>query len=591
MKKFLVTFFVVVGIIVTVLIAGTITLAVKQQHNEDSELPDSIILALRIEDNLSEAPQPSSLLNPFEQTPLTVRQIVSSIDQGTNDDRVKALIINLKSGSYGLAQLQEIRQAVVRFRKSGKFTLLFADTMGEGPAMGSYYLASAFEQIWMQPIGELAITGIGIDMPFGHDLLNKIGVEPQILHRGRYKSYPESLMRNDMSDDNREMTTGLLNDLYGQLTKSMAKARDLTPEQLQKLIDAAPLSADQAIVNNLIDAEGYHDDVDFYLEQTLPDADIVAMADYAEHEQHKKYSKHQKGGLVGYVTIEGTLMDVDAEDGVFGSGVASAEAAADAIDEASNNPHIRALIIRVNSPGGSPIAAEIIRRSIMNATTRMPVTISMADYAASGGYWLSAPATKIVAQPATLTGSIGVFGGKVSLDGLWQKLGVNWQQIALGQQAGIWSPHRPYTKSEQAAVERSLDGIYNNFIQRVAQGRHMPEDKVRAIAEGHVWTGRQALKNGLVDALGGLDTAISITRQEAHIPPATSIRLINFPEEQSPVAQLLKMAKRKLGGTEAKVTQQAVLSQLSAVTGIQNGELLPLLTPQSYSAYSFVRVH
>ncbi len=591
MKKFLIIFFAVIGVLVTLLIAGAVTFAVKQQNHAENALPDEMVLNLRIEDSLHETAEPASILNPFAQTPLTIQQIVQSVDQATHDDRVKALTVYLKGGQYGLAELQEVRAAVVRFRSTGKLTLLFADTLGDGPAMGSYYFASAFSQIWLQPIGELAITGIRVDMPFGRALMDKVGVEPQILHRGRYKSYPESLMRNEMSADNREMTTGLLNDLYGQLTTTIAASRNMTVPQLQTLIDEAPVSADRALISGLIDSVGYRDDIDFYLEQTLPDAENIDLAEYVQDSAaERKTERHHKPSILGYVTIEGTLMDVDAEDGLFGSGVASAEASADAIDEASNNPHVRALVVRVNSPGGSPIAAEIIRRAIAQAADRMPVIISMGDAAASGGYWLSTAATKIVAQPATLTGSIGVFGGKMSLEKLWEKLGVNWQSIAIGKQAGIWSPHHPYSDKERTALERSLNNIYNNFIQRVAIGRHMSVDKVLAIAEGHVWTGHQALQNGLVDALGGVDTAVAVARQEADIKPATQIRLVHFPEEQSTVTQLLKMVRHRFGGSEAQMTQFQIMSQLSGITGISNGALLPLLQPDDYSTYSFVRV-
>lgn len=592
MKKFILTFFVVVGVLFTLLITTTIVIAVKQQSNKTHALPDSIVLHLRIQDSLYEVAQPSSLLNPFAQTPLTVQQIVQSIDQAATDDRVKGLTVYLKSGQYGLAQIQEVRGAVVRFRKTGKLTLLFADTLGDSPAMGTYYLASAFQQVWMQPIGELAITGISVDMPFGRQLLDKVGVKPQILHHGRYKSYPESLMRTDMSADNREMTTAMVTDLYGQLTRTMARSRGLTQAQMQALIDQAPLSADQALIGGLIDSVGYSDDIDVYLEQTLRDADGIDMAEYAQHGLRAKTTdkKHAKPAYLGYVTIEGTLMDVDAEDGFFGSGVASAEEAAAAIDEASQHPRIRALVIRVNSPGGSPIAAEIIRRSIVNASTRMPVIVSMADAAASGGYWLSAPATKIVAQPATLTGSIGVFGGKVALDGLWNKLGVNWQDITIGRQAGIWSPHRPYSSNERQMIEQSLDRIYDNFIQRVAQGRNLPEDKVLQIAEGRVWTGKQALEIGLVDALGGVNKAVEIACDEAHIDASQETQLISFPEQTSAVAQIFKMVQRRFSGSETRTMPLQAMTQLSTLTGLSIGDLAPLMQPHTFSTYSFVRV-
>lgn len=591
MKKFIVTFFVVIGVLVTLFITSVVIIAIKQQ-GKAPRLPSDMVLSLTIDNALHDTEQPASLLNPFAQTPLTVPQIVRTLDRAAQDNRVKALTVSLKSGSYGLAQIQEIRSAVLRFRKTGKKTLVFSDTLGDGPAMGSYYLATAFEQIWLQPIGELAITGIQMSVPFGRDVLNTVGVEPQILHRGRYKSYPESLMRNSMSDDNRTMSTDLINNLYNQITHTITASRNISKSQLEQLINKAPISADEALISGLIDSIGYQDDVDFYMEQSTHGAETVDMDDYAEYALHSQPNTKDKPAYIGYVTIEGTLMDVDAEDGMLGSGVASATEAADAIEEASTHRQIRGLIIRVNSPGGSPIAAEIIRRAIVNATERMPVVISMGDAAASGGYWLSAAADKIVAQPATLTGSIGVFGGKMSLEKLWKKIGLHWDNVTIGRQAGIWSTNTPYSPSEQAAIEASLGRIYDAFIERVAHGRHMSDKAVRAIAEGRVWTGEQAAKNGLVDELGGVDKAQIVMRDLLKLKAPHETRLVPFPANENPVAQFFKMARR-LGGSSthtASTNTLQTLMPLSAATGLSVGDLAPFVWPQTMSTYSFVRV-
>ena len=588
MKKFITKFFTVIGVIVTLMIALVITLAIRQQHSKAGSLPDAMVLSLRIEHSLYEMPEPASLFNPFERTPMTVQQIVQSLDQATHDPHVKAFVLDLKAGQYGLAQLQEIRDAVARFRQSGKMTLLYADTLGDSPAMGSYYLASAFEQIWLQPIGDLAITGVSAEMPFGRNLLDKVGVTPQILHRGAYKSYPEMMDRTGMSDANREMMTSLLDDIYSNSVKTIAQARNLSEKQVTDFVNQAPLSAEQALIGGLIDSVGYADEVDAYLEQRTQGAQSVALEDYA---QHGDENTQHKPAYIAYITIEGTLMDVDAEDGLFGSGVASAAAAAEAITDAADHPHIRAILIRVNSPGGSPIAAEIIRRSIVMATARKPVIISMGDSAASGGYWLSAPASAIVAQPATLTGSIGVFGGKIALDRLWDKLGVNWQAVSFGDHSGIWSTNRPYNDSERRVIEASLDRTYDSFITRVAKGRHLPEASVRKIAQGRVWTGRQAVSLGLVDALGGVDKAVSLTRLKLNIPASQPVQMVPFPEQESPVAQLFKIMRRRLGGAEARTPMVTLIQSASALTGLPLNDTAALLQPQSLSTYSFVRVY
>jgi protease-4 len=589
MKTFFMRFFAVIGLLITILMVSLITFAIKQKERATYTFPDNMVLTLRIADSLVEAPEPSSIFNPFKQTPLTAQQIVQAIDLAAQDSRVKALKLNLKTGQYGLAQLQEVRDAITRFRATDKKALIFADTLGDGPALGSYYLATAFDQIWMQPIGELAITGFHAETPFGRDLFAKIGIKPQILHHGRYKSYPESLMRNSMSDDNRTMMTSLLGDLYGQFTTRIAADRQLSPEALAHEIENAPLSADRALISGLIDSIGYQDEMDAYLEQITSGATSVSLEDYAFYNTRQK---PQKSAFAAYITIEGTLMDVDENDGFLGSGIASADGAAKAIQDAVDHERIAAILIRINSPGGSPIAAEIIRRAIVNATSRKPVIISMGDSAASGGYWVSAAANAIVAQPATLTGSIGVFGGKIALDSLWKKLGVNWEAISHGKQAGIWSVNTPYSPSEQAAIEASLTRIYDAFIARVAQGRNLTPEQVDTIAQGRVWTGKQALEIGLVDALGGVDKATQILREKAQIAENRSLTLIPFPEQPSPMAQLLKFAQRGFGRNAqiASPYTQAVHS-LSALTHIPIGDLAALLSPESLSTYSFVRVY
>jgi protease-4 len=590
MKKFVISFFAVIGFVITVLLVSLVTFAVKQKERATYNFPESMILTLRIADSLYEAPEPASLFNPFKQTPLTVPQIVHALDNAAQDTRIKALKLNLKGGQYGLAQLQEVRDAVIRFRAAGKTALVFADTLGDGPAMGSYYLATAFDQIWMQPIGELGITGLHAETPFGRDLLKKIGVQPQILHQGRYKSYPESLMRNSMSDDNREMMTSLLGDIYSQFTHAIVTERRLSPDTVKQAIDQAPLSADQAIIIGLIDAIGYNDEMDAYLEQTTNGASTVSLEDYAFYSTSRQ--KAPKTTFAAYITIEGTLMDIDAEDGFLGSGMASADGAAKAISEAADHERISAILIRVNSPGGSPVAAEIIRRAIVNAMVRKPVIISMGDSAASGGYWLSAPASAIVAQPATLTGSIGVFGGKIALDNLWKKLGVNWQAISHGQQAGMWSVNTPYNADEKKAIQASLERIYADFITRVSQGRKLSPEQVEKIAQGRVWTGQQALQVGLVDALGGVDKAVTVLREKAQINDSQKLELVPFPEQPSPMAQLLKFAQRGLG-RNAQITSARVesLNLLSDMTQIPSGDLAALLSPNSITTYSFVRVY
>ena len=538
MKKILIGFFAIIGVIVVALVVLVISLASVKKDNKQNTLPERMVLTLDIDGGLVEAnPQPSVLEALSEPVP-TLQDIVQTLELARQDARVKGIAVHIEQGSYGVAALQELRDAISKFRRSGKFAYLYSDTLGNSPSMGEYWLATAFDQIWLQPLGELAITGFSAEIPFAKDLLDKFGVEAQLLHQGKYKSFPEVVTRNAISPENREMTESLLASLQQQFDRDVFKTRKIEAAKLHGLMEQAPIIASDALASGLIDAIGYHDEFDNALEQKTSGAQPVEFEAYQANGP-----RAVPGDKIALINVLGALTNVSKEEARSGE-VVSADDISNAIEDAGNSRSIKAIVVRVDSPGGTPLAADMIRRSIELAKSRKPVIISMGNTAASGGYWMSVDANSIIAQPGTLTGSIGVFGGKINLQKLWTKLGVHWDNVGDADNNSLWSINQPFSEKSRAKIDASMARTYQQFINKVSIGRGMDASKVEAIAQGRVWTGIQARKNGLVDKLGGLDVALATARELAKIPASRPVNLEIFPKPLNPLEQLMKLVKQ-----------------------------------------------
>lgn len=540
MKRVIIGIFAFIGFLFVGLIVAGIMLASGGSKNVRHELPNKIVLSLALDQGLQEFTPTNSLLDALQPQGADLHTIIQTLETARQDQRVVGLVVLLDQGLNGLASMQEFRQAVQRFRRSGKFAYVYADNLGESPAMAEYWLASAFDQVWLHPIGELAITGFAAEIPFAKDALDKLGVKAEILHAGKYKSYPETVMRSDISPENRYMTLSLLENLQSQFLQDVAESRHLAQDDVATLMKDAPLSADRALIEGLIDSIGYRDEFDSYIEQTTKGAQAVAFNFYQAYGP-----RPAPGERMALINVAGTLTSAKEEEAVPGK-IVSAEAVSSAIGDAAASKSVKAIIVRVDSPGGTPLAADMIRRSIELARTEKPVIVSMSNTAASGGYWMSSSASSIIAQPSTLTGSIGVFGGKVNASGLWKKLGINWQALPENANGDLWSINRGYSEQSQAKIENLMKRTYDMFIARVSKGRNMPADKVENLAQGRVWTGAQAVQTGLVDQLGGLDIAINKAKELAKIPVTKSVTLQPYPKPLSPMEKLMRLAQQGL---------------------------------------------
>lgn len=499
-------------------------------------LPGQFTLTYTFQAGLNEDAQKPSLNDPLLKTPVTLHDITAALYRAAQDPRVDRFVARIEGIDYGQARVQELRAAIKTFRAAGKHAIVFADDYGGfGSGTADYYLASAFDDIWLQPVGALSLTGLASQSPYVRDLLDRIGAKPVFLRRGKYKSGAENLTHTHMSPENREMLQSLITNLHDQIAADIAQSRQQDLDHIQNLMRQGPFTAEQALENTLIDRIGYFDEIEKDINQT------VTLTRYAAQGRSQKAAP---GGAVALVQISGAIVPhAQRSSGLhvsFGGDQARADKIAAAIKSATEDKNIAALVVRIDSPGGSPSASETLHRALVQAAAaQKPVIISMGDYAASGGYWIATAGDKIFAQSATLTGSIGVFGGKFVLQDLWRKLGVRWESVASSDNATLWSSAQDFTPAQREKVQHLLDQVYDRFLDRVAQGRSMPVEHVETLAQGRVYTGDQAKDIGLVDAIGGLEEAIAYARESANLDQ--NARVILFPPKKSTLEVFIDM--------------------------------------------------
>jgi protease-4 len=551
MRRFFVGFLAVIGVIAIVGFLGIVglTVALVRLHGA-TPLPGDIILTADLTGGLTDGPSPDALSRLFLGNTATLRDFVDAIDRAAGDPRVKALYVELGDDSMALAKTQQVRDAIAAFRAKGKFAVAFADTFGEGSAgTRPYYLATACDEIWLQPLGELGLTGLRSETPFIRGLLDKLGIAADFEHREEYKTAMNSLTETHMTAPQREEVEALLSSMSGQIDRGIAAARGLSPDNVAAIVDRAPLAADEAKALGLITNIGYRDEAMGAARSHAPSgAKFLSFARYlaAAGRPHASGSEIALIYGTGLVTRGGTGTGLTQENDF------SARALARAFAAASRDKDVRAILFRIDSPGGSATASETIWREVERAQVRgKPVIVSMGDVAASGGYYVAAPADKIVAEPATLTGSIGVLGGKLVFAGLMQKLGVTADSAERGANAGMFSITQDFSPQARDRLGALLDNIYAGFKDRVVTGRHMTPNAVEAVAKGRVWSGEEAKDNGLVDALGGYETALELAREAAKLPDGAPLNVVVYPRERGLTAALLGRLRDRDDNDEA----------------------------------------
>jgi len=503
----------------------------------------------------------------------TLRDVVDSIDRGANDDRVVGMVAKIGAAPMGVAQVQEIRDAVQRFRAHKKFAVAYAETFGEfGPGNGAYYLATAFDQIYLQPSGDVGLTGIILETPFIKGTLSKLGVTFHGGQRYEYKNAFNFFTETKYTGPHKEALTAILNSWFNQMKDGICQARQIAPEKFQAVVDAGPYLGKEAVDAKLVDGVAYRDEVYSKVKSKAGDgAELLYLEKYLQ----RAGRPHERGKTIALVFGVGDVTRGKSDyDPVQGSQNMGSDTVASALRAAAEDSSVKAILFRVNSPGGSYVASDTIWREVVRARqARKPVVVSMGNLAGSGGYFVAMAADKIVAQPGTITASIGVLGGKMLTTGLWNKVGLSWDEVHQGASATMFTGTHDYTPAEWARFQAWLDRVYVDFTGKVADGRKLPKEKVLEIAKGRIWSGQDAKNLGLVDQLGGYDTALKLAKKAAGIPESDEVKVVVYPRPKSLLQTLLQRRgpdnsdKEAVAEVLARILQdvQPVARELDAV--------------------------
>ena len=537
MRRFVIGFFAVVGFLTVLLILGAVLLVTGLKPHV-TPLAENIILNIDLTQGLAEGPREDRLVRLLVGAKPTLRDVLDGIETAAGDPRVQALLARVGDDELGLGKTQELRDAIAAFRAKGKFALAFADSFGEfGPGTRPYYLATAFDEIWLQPMGNVGLTGLYAEIPFFKGTLDLLGLVPQFGHRGEYKTAINSLTETKMTPPHREEVDTLLASIAQQIVQGIAEGRKLPEPVVREAIDRGPLLADEARRARLVDRLGYRDEA---LAETRAHArsgaELTGLTTYLD----RAGRPHREGATIALIYGSGLIArGASSTNSLTGSNVMAANEISRAFRAAVRDPAVRAILFRIDSPGGSVVASESIWRDVVFARERgKPVVVSMGDVAGSGGYYVAAPADKIVAEPATLTGSIGVLAGKVVVADLFKKLGVSTDSAQIGANAAMFTSTSDFSPGAHSRLEAFLDDAYKGFKDHVANGRHMTHEEVEKVAKGRVWSGEDAKARGLVDELGGYPVALRLAKEAAKIPPDAPVKLTVFPAEKDPLESI-----------------------------------------------------
>ena len=575
--RFIVASLAVLGLL-SLLVIGLGVWGVVALHGKGQPLPKQMLLTLDLENEFKDAPSsdPFSALSG-EDTYIT-REVVDGIDRAAKDPRVVGLFATIGQSELGMGRAQEIRDAVQRFRASGKPAVLFAETMGEfGNGTVEYYLASAFGQVWLQPSGDVGLTGFMAESPFLRGTLDMLGIEPQFAGRKEYKTAIEMFTDKKFSPANVETLNGLLDAWSTQVVAGIADGRKMPAEKVRALFGKGPFLAAEALAAGLVDHLGYRDEAMAAASAGSNQPDEVDVAAYAAD------APSAKGTRVALITGEGAIMRGESS-GPFGSeeGFGS-DTVAQALRDAIDDDRIKAILFRVDSPGGSYVASDTIWHEVRRARAAgKPVVVSMGNVAASGGYFVAMGADRIIAQPGTVTGSIGVFTGKMVMADFWPKLGITWDELHRGDNAPMWSVNRGFSPQAWERVNVMLDRIYADFTTKAAEGRKMPVDKLEGYARGRVWSGAEAKSLGLVDALGGYDVATAELRGLLKLAADAPLQMVPFPAPEGPFEMLSKLASR--GGMAESKDAETLMRAARVLAPVV--ERLEVMDPRQRGALS-----
>jgi protease IV len=570
-----------VGMAVLVSVAGVLLLYLVASRGP--AVPEQATLVLRPGGELLEV-VPDDVVGQFiGGDARTVRGFVDSLRMARRDARIRSVV--LMPGALELplwGKVQELRDAVLDFRESGKTVTAFLEYGGGR----EYYLASAADRVFLLPTSPLDLTGVASYEMFVRGTLDKVGAYPDFLHIGEYKTAVNQMTERGFTPAHREMTESLNRDIYNQLVSGIARARKKSEAEVRALIDQGPFSPEEALRTGLVDDLAYEDQLDDRVAE-LRGGDASSRVEGRDYERTTGGSLgFSSGSRVAVLYAVGTITSGRSVFDPLNGPTVGSDTLVEQIRRVRDDDSIRAIVLRVDSPGGSSIASDVIWRELTitrDQNRSRPLVVSMGDLAASGGYYIAMPGQVIVAQPGTLTGSIGIFTGKMVLSGTMEKLGVTTETVTSGRNAGIDSPFAPYSDEQRAKVTDYMQGFYENFVEKAATARNTTPERIDAVAQGRVWTGQQARQNGLVDQLGGLTRAIEIAKERAGIPATEEVEVVVYPPRRSIYEAITEQFGSTTGGLgvwsvlAGRAERQALAALTAPVRLFRRGEPLALM--------------
>jgi len=540
------------------IVLGAVIFALVIRGLSAPSLPREMVLTLRLAGPIAEVTAEDPLAELMGEQATSLRKLREALVRAAEDDRVQGVRLRVDSIGGGFATAQEIRSLITRVGAAGKWTAAYMDTAGEFSSGNLvYYVASACDEVVINPQGDLNFIGLSAASPFVRGTLDKLDIRAEIPGRGDYKTARFMYTQTDFTPAHREMTGWLLDSIMDQLVQDIADSRGLQAEEVRNLVDQAPFIGEKSVESGLVDRmEDWTSFVDG-LEEEHGTAKVVSARSYL-----KRGTKTKRGPKIAVVTAVGMIMRGSSGESfnpLFGGPIMGSDTISKAFRDVRKANGIDAVVFRVDSGGGSAVASEIIRQEMVRTAEEIPVVVSMSNVAGSGGYWISCGAQRIVADPGTLTGSIGVYGGHFNTSGFYNnKLGVTFGRLDRGANANIYGELEDWTDEQRAVIDRMLDRIYDDFVERVSAARGMTPEAVDAIGRGRVFTGVQGWENGLVDVVGGFDEALIEAKKLADIDIDAEVQLVEFPRV---LPWWQQFAKKRAGQESAIAGRLEVLEQ------------------------------
>ena len=506
-----------------------VALIIAALTSSEPTIHKNSVLVLKVKGSMPDYAPEDFTRRLLGQSGSSLTNLLTQIKKAKADKRISAILLEINLSDAGWAKAEELRDAITDFRAAGKPVYAYM----EAGFNKEFYIASAADSVYVMPGGHLFIYGYAAEAIFYRGSLDKLGIYPDVFQIGKYKNAPDQYTRKDMSEGHREVVNALLDDMFNRYVEAIAKRRNKSAEEVRAIVDNAPYSAADALKAGLIDGANYRDEVEAELKKRLgyKDADKLEMVSDAEYRGVEPESLGlNRGESIAVIYASGEIHSGKSNSNPFGDQSVGSDTLVKAINDARDDKEIKAIVLRVDSPGGTSYASDMIWHAVESARQKKPVVVSMSDLAASGGYYISCNAHRIIAEPSTFTGSIGIYAGKPVVKGLYDWLGISNEYILRGKNAGMFRETEPFTTEERAKFEGMIKSTYyDEFVPKVARGRGRDPEYIDSVGQGRVWTGAQGREKGLVDEFGGLERALQVAKQLANIPADKGVRPVVYP--------------------------------------------------------------